>query len=388
MPAERRIAVRARVAFAAAGERVDHVLRRPDVGVPAPEVDDLVPLLRRRGRDAGEQPGEVLLGKPLDAVGPRRTATMLVRSRGGFTFSAVTADESRAAAATPPHARNLSRRQRVTPSPRHSPRATCSARGRDGRDPPLRDGDAAGRHLRLQHLHRRRPREPARPPPRRPDPRGGMGGRRPSRRPRRRTTRLRGDRARRGLRGRVPPDRLRRAHALGLGPHAPAAHRRRSPARRRDRRGGHRAQARRRGPCRRAAPAPAHRLPRPADRPSEPGRFQERLEQAIDGRRRAHLPRRPLRRPRRLQAHQRQLRPPGRRRAPRGGRGRPAQRDRAAARSSRATAATSSSSSCPAPRPPTARSTSQAPATPPRPSPAGSAALCASPSSSPASRSS
>ena len=101
----------------------------------------------------------------------------------------------------------------------------------------------------------------------------------------------------------------------------PRRSRGRSSARRRDRRRDHGAQARHRGPRRRAAPAAAHRLSRSPDRASEPGCLPGA---AAGGTRRVAGARRPLRRPRRLQAHQRQLRPPGRRRAPRSGRGAPA----------------------------------------------------------------
>ena len=199
-------------------------------------------------------------------------------------------------------------------------------RARAGREGASRGGVAlpeagrghAGRHLRelargardlYQPPHRARPRLPA----------GGLGARRrdavladpaPGR-----------PRVGRGpvgavpggpyrLRGGVPPPRLRRAHGLGARPHRAGVRARRHaalppglPARH------HRAQVRR------GAAGPP-RLPRSADRPSEPGDVQRAPRAgarpgAADGVGCG----RALHRSRRLQARERQLRPFGRRRA-------------------------------------------------------------------------
>jgi hypothetical protein len=47
---------------------VDHMLRRPDLGVPAPKVDKRLPVESSVLGHLGEQRGEVLLREPLDAV--------------------------------------------------------------------------------------------------------------------------------------------------------------------------------------------------------------------------------------------------------------------------------------------------------------------------------
>jgi hypothetical protein len=49
-------------------ERVDHVLRRPDLGIPAPEIDEWLPVERSVLGNLGKQRGEVLLRKTLDPV--------------------------------------------------------------------------------------------------------------------------------------------------------------------------------------------------------------------------------------------------------------------------------------------------------------------------------
>jgi len=69
-PAEGRIAVGGRAA-GAADEGRDHVLRRACLGVPATEVDERLPVERRRSRDAREQRPEVLLRKPLEPLRSR-----------------------------------------------------------------------------------------------------------------------------------------------------------------------------------------------------------------------------------------------------------------------------------------------------------------------------
>jgi hypothetical protein len=51
-------------------ERSDDVLRRPDLGIPAAEIDDRLALGRRRSGDASEQHAEVLLGQALEPVRP------------------------------------------------------------------------------------------------------------------------------------------------------------------------------------------------------------------------------------------------------------------------------------------------------------------------------
>ena len=61
---------------------LDHVRRRPDLRVPATEVDERVALTRGFLGDAAEQLREVLLGKPLDSIRtpPHRA---IVRRGGG-----------------------------------------------------------------------------------------------------------------------------------------------------------------------------------------------------------------------------------------------------------------------------------------------------------------
>jgi hypothetical protein len=51
-------------------ERVDDILRRPNLGIPAPEVDERLSLERGRLRNPRQQRGEVLLRKPAEAVWP------------------------------------------------------------------------------------------------------------------------------------------------------------------------------------------------------------------------------------------------------------------------------------------------------------------------------
>jgi len=48
-------------------ERLDDVRRGPELGVPAPQVDERRAVLGRGGGDASEKRDEVLLGKPLEA---------------------------------------------------------------------------------------------------------------------------------------------------------------------------------------------------------------------------------------------------------------------------------------------------------------------------------
>ena len=50
-------------------KRVDHVLRRPDLRVPASKIDERLPLERRVLGDARQQLREVLLREPLERVG-------------------------------------------------------------------------------------------------------------------------------------------------------------------------------------------------------------------------------------------------------------------------------------------------------------------------------
>ena len=52
-------------------QRLDHVLRRPDLRVPATEVNERRPGLGCRRRNPPEQGDEVLIGEPLEAVGTR-----------------------------------------------------------------------------------------------------------------------------------------------------------------------------------------------------------------------------------------------------------------------------------------------------------------------------
>ena len=65
-PAKRRVSVSRRL-VRRLGERVDHVLRRPDLGIPAPEVDERLALERRVPRDLREQRSEVLLREPFES---------------------------------------------------------------------------------------------------------------------------------------------------------------------------------------------------------------------------------------------------------------------------------------------------------------------------------
>ena len=154
-----------------------------------------------------------------------------------------------------------------------------------------------------------------------------MGGSRPPGRPGD-VRRPREARGRRGGRDRVPPGRLRREDALGLGPDAPTARARRPAARRRNRRRHHRAAEGLRRPRGGAPPAPAHRLPRPAHRPAQQGLLPGAAGRGARPLRRKEVRgRRPLHRPGQLQADQRQLRPRGRRRALPRRRGTPSARD-------------------------------------------------------------
>ena len=52
-------------------ELLDHVRGRRHVRVPPAEVDERLPRLRGCGGDARQEPREVLLGEPLETVGPR-----------------------------------------------------------------------------------------------------------------------------------------------------------------------------------------------------------------------------------------------------------------------------------------------------------------------------
>ena len=49
-------------------ERVDHVLRRPDLRIPAPEIDERLPVERSVLGNPSEQRSEVLLRKPFEPV--------------------------------------------------------------------------------------------------------------------------------------------------------------------------------------------------------------------------------------------------------------------------------------------------------------------------------
>jgi hypothetical protein len=53
------------------GESVDHVLRRPDLGIPAPEVDEGLSAECSVLRDLRQERREVLLRKPVEPVGRR-----------------------------------------------------------------------------------------------------------------------------------------------------------------------------------------------------------------------------------------------------------------------------------------------------------------------------
>jgi hypothetical protein len=61
---ERRVSV-SRIPPSRLGERLDHVRRRPRLGIPAPEIDERLPIGSRRHNDASEQGLEVLLRKPV-----------------------------------------------------------------------------------------------------------------------------------------------------------------------------------------------------------------------------------------------------------------------------------------------------------------------------------
>ncbi len=69
-PPKRRVPVSRRL-VRRLGERVDHVLRRPDLGVPAPEVDERLPVERGVLGDLRQERGEVLLREPVEPVGRR-----------------------------------------------------------------------------------------------------------------------------------------------------------------------------------------------------------------------------------------------------------------------------------------------------------------------------
>ena len=63
-------------------ERVDHVLRRPNLGIPAPKIDERLPVERRGRGNASQQRGEVLLRKTLDPI-RRWSHRTIVLSYGG-----------------------------------------------------------------------------------------------------------------------------------------------------------------------------------------------------------------------------------------------------------------------------------------------------------------
>jgi hypothetical protein len=50
-------------------ERVDHVLGRPNLRVPAPKIDERLPVERSVLGNASEQRREVLLRKPFEPMG-------------------------------------------------------------------------------------------------------------------------------------------------------------------------------------------------------------------------------------------------------------------------------------------------------------------------------
>ena len=66
-PAERRVPVRGGV-VRGRRERVDHVLRRPHLGIPAAEVDERLPLQRGVLGDDRQQRREILLREPFERV--------------------------------------------------------------------------------------------------------------------------------------------------------------------------------------------------------------------------------------------------------------------------------------------------------------------------------
>ena len=120
-PAKRRVPV-SRLLIRRLAERVDHVLRRPDLGVPAPEVDERLSLERRVPRDLGEQRREVLLREALDSIRRRTHGPYSLRCasrRGGH---------NRAARVRTPHAPASPRRRHDCPEPRRL--ARDRARGR------------------------------------------------------------------------------------------------------------------------------------------------------------------------------------------------------------------------------------------------------------------
>ncbi len=66
-PAKGRVTVR-RGLVRGRSESVDDVLRRPNLRIPAPKVDDRLPPECRVPGNLSEQRSEVLLGQPFDAV--------------------------------------------------------------------------------------------------------------------------------------------------------------------------------------------------------------------------------------------------------------------------------------------------------------------------------
>jgi hypothetical protein len=66
-PPKRRVPVRGGL-VRSRSERVDHVLRRPHLRIPAPKIDERLPLERRMLGNAREQRREVLLRKPFEPV--------------------------------------------------------------------------------------------------------------------------------------------------------------------------------------------------------------------------------------------------------------------------------------------------------------------------------
>jgi hypothetical protein len=63
----------------ALGQGVNDVRRRPDLGVPAAEVDERLATLRSSRSDPGEQCSEVLLRQPSDPLRDLAHRTMLSR---------------------------------------------------------------------------------------------------------------------------------------------------------------------------------------------------------------------------------------------------------------------------------------------------------------------
>src|SRR5439155_1975761 len=66
------------------GERADDLLRRPDLRIPTPEVDERLSSIGCRGGDPGQQSGEVLLGQPPDPVRGLAHRRMLWNASGGM----------------------------------------------------------------------------------------------------------------------------------------------------------------------------------------------------------------------------------------------------------------------------------------------------------------